>query len=90
MSSIKALMVTGFDCSFWREGCPMDKNKHLVWDTAENVRPKGARLSAKPAPNDKLPVRLRWLILVSLTVLSWVLIGSITIVVVAVVRHLDW
>jgi hypothetical protein len=70
----------------------MDKNKHLVWEAAENVLPKGARPSAKPAaaPNDKLPARQRWLILVALTVLSWALIGGIVIAVVAVVRHLDW
>jgi hypothetical protein len=51
-----------------------------------------ARPSAKPAaaPNDELPVRLRWLILVALTVLSWALIGGIAIAVVAVVDHLDW
>jgi hypothetical protein len=35
-------------------------------------------------------VRLRWLILVALTVLSWALIGGIAIAVVAVVDHLDW
>lgn len=54
--------------------------------------PKGARSSAKPAaaPNDKLPVRLRWLILVALTVLSWALIIGTAIAVVAVVHHLDW
>ena len=86
-------MVTGFDCSFWRDGCPMDKNKHAVWDASDNVLPKGARPPAKPAavPNDKLPVWLRWLILVALTVLSWALIGGIAIAVVAVVQqHLDW
>jgi hypothetical protein len=70
----------------------MDKNKRLVWDAAENVLPKGARPSAKPAaaPNDKLPVRLRWHILVALTVLSWALIVGTAIAVVALVHHLDW
>ena len=69
----------------------MDKNKHLVWDAAENVLPKGVRPSAKPAAaNDKLPVRLRRLILVALTVLSWALIGGTAIAVVAIVSNLDW
>ena len=70
----------------------MDKNKHLVWDAAEKVRPKDADPTAKPAvaPSDKLPARLRWVILVALTVLSWALVGGIAIAVVAVVRHLDW
>ena len=84
-------MIAGFDCSFWRDGCPMDKNKHLVWDASDNVRPKGARPSAKSAaaPNDKLPVQLRWRILVALTVLSWILVGGIAIAVVAIVHYLN-
>src|SRR5262245_47785245 len=36
-------MVTGFHCSFWHEGCSMEKNIHLAWDAAENVRLKDAR-----------------------------------------------
>src|SRR5262245_23341353 len=36
-------MVTGFHCSFWHEGCSMEKNKPLVRDAAENVRLKDAR-----------------------------------------------
>jgi hypothetical protein len=70
----------------------MDKNKHLVWDATDNVLPKGARPSTKPAaaPNNKLPVQQRWLILVALTVLSWALVGCIAIAAVAVVHHLDW
>ena len=85
-------MVTEFDCSFWRDGCPIDMNKHLVRDASDNVLPKGARPSAEPAaaPDDKLPAWQRRLILVALTVLSWAIVGSIAIVVVAVVRHLDW
>jgi hypothetical protein len=69
----------------------MDKDKHLVWDASDDVLAEGARPSAKPAaaPNDKLPVRLRWLILVALTVLSWALIGGIAIAMVVVVHHLN-
>jgi hypothetical protein len=70
----------------------MDKNKYLVWEAAEDVLPEGARPSAEPAaaPDDKLPAWQRRLILVALTVLSWAIVGGIAIVVVAVVRHLDW
>ncbi|MBV8185734.1 MAG: hypothetical protein JO339_00700 [Alphaproteobacteria bacterium] len=70
----------------------MDKNKHLVWDAAENVLPKDTCPSAdRPTvPDDKLSVRRRWLILVALTVLSWALVACIAIVVVAIVRHHDW
>ena len=84
-------MIAGFDCSFWRDGCPMDKDKHLVWDASDDVLPEGARPSAKPAaaPNDKLPVQLRWRILVALTVLSWILVGGIAVAVMAIVHYLN-
>jgi hypothetical protein len=82
--------VTGFDCLFWRDGCPMDKNKVPAWDASDKVLQKAARPSAaQAAAMDKLPARLRWLILIALTLLSWALIGVITIAVVAVVHHLQ-
>ena len=69
----------------------MDKNKHLVWDAAENVLPKGVRPSAKPAAaNDKLPVRLQAAHLGRAHGISWALIGGTAIAVVAIVSNLDW
>jgi hypothetical protein len=68
----------------------MGKNKEPAWDASDNVLQKAARPSAEQAAAiDKLPARLRWLILIALTVLSWALIGVITIAMVAVVHHLD-
>src|SRR5262245_31034769 len=70
--------------------CSLQESHSMAASGAElrrTARLEGARSSA---PNDKLRVRQRWLILVALTVLSWALIGGIAIAVVAVVRHLDW
>jgi len=67
----------------------MDKNKVPAWDVSDKVLQKAARPSAAQAAMDKLPARLRWLILIALTLLSWALIGVITIAVIAVVHHLQ-
>ena len=82
-------MVTGSIVLFWRDGCPMDKNKDSAWDASDKTLQKTARPSAEQAAAiDKLPARQRWLILIALTLLSWALVGVITIAVVAVVHHL--
>ena len=29
--------MTASPCSLWREGCPMDKDKHLMWEANDAV-----------------------------------------------------